>query len=108
MGFRGNISRNTLANANLKRDWRIYAEVAQILIRQARQLYSHEDLGLELDQTVYALDSTTIDLCLSLFPWAPFQRSKAAVKVHTVGSAGQYPQLYSRDFGARQRCQRVG
>ena len=84
MGFRGNISRNTLANANLKRDWRIYAEVAQILIRQARQLYSHEDLGLELDQTVYALDSTTIDLCLSLFPWAPFQRSKAAVKVHTV------------------------
>ena len=84
MGFRGNISRNTLANANLKRDWRIYAEVARILIRQARQLYSHEDLGLELDQTVYALDSTTIDLCLSLFPWAPFQRSKAAVKVHTV------------------------
>ena len=68
MGFRGNISRNTLANANLKRDWRIYAEVAQILIRQARQLYSHEDLGLELDQTVYALDSTTIDLLLVVVP----------------------------------------
>ena len=84
MGFRGNISRNTLANANLKRDWRIYAEVAQILIRQARQLYSHENLGLELEQTAYALDSTTIDLCLSLFPWAPFQRTKAAVKVHTL------------------------
>lgn len=84
MGFRGNISRNTLANANAKRNWRIYADVAQILIRQARQLYSHEDLGLELDETVYALDSTTIDLCLSLFPWAPFQGSKAAVKVHTL------------------------
>ena len=84
MGFRGNISRNTLANANLKRDWRIYADVAQILIRQARQLYSHENLGLELEQTAYALDSTTIDLCLSLFPWAPFQRTKAAVKVHTL------------------------
>ena len=84
MGFRGNISRNTLANANLKRDWRIYADVAQVLIRQARQLYSHEDLGLELEQTAYALDSTTIDLCLSLFPWAPFQRTKAAVKVHTL------------------------
>ena len=80
MGFRGNISRNTLANANLKRDWRIYAAVAQILIRQARQLYSHENLGLELEQTAYALDSTTIDLCLSLFPWAPFQRTKAAIK----------------------------
>ena len=84
MGFRGNISRNTLANANLKRDWRIYADLAQILIRQARRLYSREDLGLELDQTVYALDSTTIDLCLSLFPWAPFQRTTAAVKLHTA------------------------
>ena len=84
MGFRGNIARNTLANANLKRNWRIYAAVAQILIRQARQLYSHENLGLELEQTAYALDSTTIDLCLSLFPWAPFQRTKAAVKVHTL------------------------
>ena len=84
MGFRSPISRNTLANANAKRDWRIYADVAQVLIRQARQLYSHEDLGLELDQTVYALDSTTIDLCLSLFPWAPFQRRKAALKIHAM------------------------
>ncbi len=81
-GFRSPISRNTLANA--KRDGRIYADVAQVLIRQARQLYSHEDLGLELDQTVYALDSTTIDLCLSLFPWAPFPRRKAALKMHAL------------------------
>ena len=84
MGFRSPISRNTLANANAKRDWRIYADVAQVLIRHARQLYAHEDLGLELDQTVYALDSTTIDLCLSLFPWAPFQRPKAALKIHAM------------------------
>ena len=84
MGFRGPISRNTLANANAKRDWRIYADVAQVLIRQARQLYADEDLGPEPDQAVFALDSTTIDLCLSLFPWAPFQRSKAAVKIHTL------------------------
>ena len=84
MGFRGPISRNTLANANAKRDWRIYADVAQVLMRQARQLYSHQDLGLELDQTVYALDSTTIDPCLRLFPWSPFQRSKAALKIHAL------------------------
>ena len=88
MGFRSPISRNTLANANAKRDGRIYADVAQVLIRQARQLYSHEDLGLELDQTVYALDSTTIDLCLSLFPWAPFQRRKAALKIHAMLDLG--------------------
>ena len=84
MGFRGRISRNTLANANLRRDWRIYRDVAQILIRQARQLYSKEDLGLEFSEAVYALDSTTIDLCLSLFPWTPFRYTKAAIKVHTA------------------------
>ena len=84
MGFRGTISRNTLAHANERRDWRIYADFAQVLIRQARALYAHEPFAVDLDQTVYALDSTTIDLCLALFPWAPFQRSKAAVKLHTL------------------------
>lgn len=84
MGFRGTVSRNTLAHANERRDWRIYADFAQILIRQARTLYAQEPFAVDLDQTVYALDSTTIDLCLALFPWAPFQRSKAAVKLHTL------------------------
>lgn len=84
MGFRGKISRNTLAHSNEKRDWRIYADLAQILIRQARLLYSQDEFGLELEQVVYALDSTTIDLCLSLFPWAPWTHGKAAVKLHTL------------------------
>lgn len=85
MGFRcPQVSRNTLAHANERRDWRIYADFAQTLIGQARALYAQESLGFELDQTVYALDSTVIDLCLSLFPWAPHQRSKAAVKAHTL------------------------
>jgi hypothetical protein len=85
MGFRClRISRNTLANANERRDWRIYADFAQVLIAEARTLYAGEDLGLALDQTVYALDTTVIDLCLSLFPWAPHQRSTAAVKIHTL------------------------
>ena len=84
MGFRGTVSRNTLAHANERRDWRIYADFAQVLIGQARALYAHEPFAADLDQTVYALDSTTIDLCLALFPWAPFQRSKAAVKLHTL------------------------
>lgn len=84
MGFRGQVSRNTLANANQVRDWRIYADFAQVLIPIARSLYANEDFGLELDQTVYALDSTTIDLCLSLFPWAKFRKRKGAVKLHTL------------------------
>jgi len=84
LGFRGTVSRNTLAHASERRDWRIYADFAQVLIRQARTLYAHDPFGLDLDQTVYALDSTTIDLCLALFPWAPFQRSKGAVKLHTL------------------------
>ena len=84
MGFRGKVSRNTLAHANENRDWRIYADLAQILIRQARLLYSQDEFGLELEQVIYALDSTTIDLCLSLFPWAPWTHSKAAVKLHTL------------------------
>jgi hypothetical protein len=84
MGIRSNISRNTLANANQTRDWRIYADFAQVLIKRARKLYANEDFGVELDQSVYALDSTTIDLCLSLFPWATFRKRKAAVKLHTL------------------------
>jgi hypothetical protein len=84
MGFRGKVSRNTLAHANEKRDWRIYADFAQVLIHQARRLYADEDFGAELNETVYALDSTTIDLCLSLFPWARFQKSKSGIKLHTV------------------------
>lgn len=84
MGIGGGISRNTLANANEHRDWRIYAGFAQALIQTARKLYADEDLGLELDNTVYALDATTIDLCLSVFPWAHFRKTKAAVKLHTL------------------------
>jgi len=84
MGIRSNVSRNTLANANAVRDWRIHADVAQSLIGIARRLYASESFGVELSDTVYALDSTTIDLCLSLFPWASFKRTKAAVKMHTL------------------------
>jgi len=84
MGFRGGVSRNNLANANLQRDWRIYADFARVLIAQARALYQHEPWAVELDQTVYAFDSTTVDLCLSLFPWAQFRRRKGAVKLHTL------------------------
>jgi hypothetical protein len=84
MGIRSHISRNTLAHANAMRDWRIYADFAQVLITVARDLYRDEPFGLELKQTVYALDATTIDLCLSLFPWAQFRRRKSAVKLHTL------------------------
>jgi len=83
-GFRGRISRSTLADANRVHDWRIFADLAQALIARARTLYAGEPMGVELEQTVYALDSTTIDLCLSLFPWARFRRRKAAVKLHTL------------------------
>src|ERR1700687_4160918 len=84
MGLREPIRRSTLADANESRDWRIYADLAQRLIAQARKLYATEDLGLDLTNTVYALDSTTIDLCLSVFPWAQFRSTKAAVKMHTL------------------------
>jgi len=84
MGFRGRVSRSTLADANETRDWRIYADFAQVLIHQARDLYADDDFGLALKETVYAFDSTTIDLCLSLFPWAVFRKHKAAVKLHTL------------------------
>jgi transposase len=83
-GFRGNVSRSTLADANRVHDWRIFADFAQVLIGRARKLYVDEPMGVELEQTVYALDSTTIDLCLSLFPWARFRRRKGAVKLHTL------------------------
>jgi hypothetical protein len=84
MGLRSRVARNTLANANATRDWRIYCDFAQSLIAIARRLYAQEPLGVELKDTVYALDSTTIDLCLSVFPWAPFRSTKAAVKLHTL------------------------
>jgi hypothetical protein len=84
MGFRGRVARSTLADANDAHDWRIYADFAQVLIAIARPLYAQEPMGVELDQGLYALDSTTIDLCLSLFPWARFRRRKAAVKMHTL------------------------
>jgi hypothetical protein len=84
MGFRSTVAHSTLADANRERDWRIYADLAQLLITRARRLYADEPIGVELDQTVYALDSTTIDLCLSLFPWARFRRAKAAIKLHTL------------------------
>jgi hypothetical protein len=84
MGIRSKVSRNTLAHANKVRDWRIYADFAQILIRQARQLYAEESFAVELDQSMYALDTTIIDLCLSLFPWAKFRKHKGAVKLHTL------------------------
>ena len=84
MGIRGSISRSTLADANENRDWHIYADFAQVLIHWARELYLTDPFGVELKQTVYALDSTTIDLCLSLFPWAHFRKNKGAIKLHTL------------------------
>ena len=84
MGIRSRISKSTLADANENRDWRIYADFAQVLIHIARGLYIKEEFAVELDQTVYALDSTTIDLCLALFPWAKFRKHKAGVKLHTL------------------------
>ena len=84
MGIRSTVSRNNLSNANERRDWRIYAEFAQVLIAEARRRYTDEDLGVDLNATVYALDSTTIDLCLSVFPWARFRRTKGAIKLHTL------------------------
>jgi hypothetical protein len=84
MGIRGPVSRSTLADANDSRDWRIYADFAQILIHQARQLYLEEPFGIDLENTVYALDATTINLCLALFPWAHFRKNKGAIKLHTL------------------------
>lgn len=84
LGIRSSVARNTLANANAKRDWRLYADFAQRLISTARRLYANDAFGVDLTETVYALDSTTIDLCLAVFPWAKFQSTKGAVKLHTL------------------------
>jgi transposase len=84
MGIRSKVSRSTLADANENRDWRIYADFAQSLIHTARKMYQHDEFGVDLQQTVYALDATTIDLCLSVFPWAKFRKTKGAVKLHTL------------------------
>src|SRR5512137_1145052 len=84
LGIRGKVSRNTLAHANQTRDWRIYADFAQVLIATARTLYAGDSFAVELDYTVYALDATIIDLCLSLFPWAQFRQHKGAVKIHAL------------------------
>ena len=106
MSIRTPVRRATLADANEYRDWRIYAEFSQRLIRQARTLYATEDLGLDLSNTIYALDATTIDLCLALFPWAPFRATKAAVQTaHAAGPAGRDPQLYPHFRRKTGRCQ---
>ena len=83
-GIRGKVSRSTLADANENRDWRIYADFAHVLIRRARKLYANDNFGVALQQTAYALDSSTIDLCLTLFPWARFRKTKAGIKLHTL------------------------
>jgi Domain of unknown function (DUF4372)/Transposase DDE domain len=100
MGIRGRVSRNTLANANSVRDWRIHADFAQVLITQARELYLGDSFGVALAQTVYALDATTIDLCLSLFPWAQFRKKKGAVKLNTLlDLRGNIPTVVSITHG---------
>jgi hypothetical protein len=94
MGFRHPVAKSTLADANEVRDRRMWLDLAVILIRRARKLYAHDDIGLDLDNTVYALDSTIIDLCLSQFPWADFRSTKAAVKMHTLSiCVGLFPVL---------------
>ena len=100
MGIRSKVSRNTLSNANMVRDWRIFADFGQELIAEARTLYANEDFGVDLDETIYALDSTTIDLCLSLFPWAHFRKHKGAVKMHTLLDVrGSIPTLVNITHG---------
>jgi len=102
MGFRSTVAHSTLADANRSRDWRIYHDLAQGLIARARRLYASESFGVELEQTVYALDSTTIDLCLSLFPWARFRSTKAAVKLHTLlDLRGPIPTMISISEGKK-------
>src|ERR1017187_4858875 len=102
MGIRGRVCRSTLADANERRDWRIYADLAAVLIRRARKLYAHDDFAVELDATAYALDATTIDLCLSLFPWARFRSTKAAVKVNILlDLRGSIPSLLLITEGKR-------
>jgi len=109
MGIRGTVSRSTLADANDARDWRIYADLAQVLIREARRLYVGEPFGVDLAQTVYAFDSTTIDLCMSLFPGAHYKRTRHAARdeaAHVAGPPGQFPHVDPHYAGAPPRCQR--
>lgn len=106
MGLRNAIRRSTLADANESRDWRMWSDLAALLIRRARKLYRDEDLGLDLTNTVYALDATTVDLCLSLFEWAPFRSTKAAVKLHTL-SVSRFMHLFSRELGVPFRRYRI-
>ena len=104
LGIRSKIARSTLAEANEKRDWRIYADFAQVLISIARGLYANDDFGVELDETVYALDSSTIDLCLALFPWARFRKRKGAIKLHTLlDLRGSIPSFISSLFVKQQQ-----
>jgi hypothetical protein len=107
MGIRGSVTRSTLADANERRDWRIYAEYAQILMKEARSLYAGEPLAIDIDQTVYCLDASTIDLCLSLFPWAGYQKDVAGVKLHTLlDLRGNIP-AYLRITGANVADNRI-
>jgi DDE family transposase/uncharacterized protein DUF4372 len=106
LGFQSSIAHSTLADANATRDWRIYADLAEGLIRRARKLYAHESLEVDLEHTIYALDSTTIDLCLSLFPWARFRSTKAAVKLHTLLDVrGPIPTMISISEGKQADVQ---
>jgi hypothetical protein len=103
MGIRGNITRTNLAYANEFRDWRVYEALAQILIRKARRLYTQDANGLDIDELVYAIDSTTIDLCLSMFPWATFRRTKGAIKLHTqIDLKGPIPVFIGITNGSAQ------
>jgi len=112
MGIRSKIARNTLANANKTRDWRIYADFAQLLIIEAQELYSNEQFAVDLTQSAYALDSTTIDLSLSLFPWACFRKTKGGDQAaYPIGFARQYSHLYSyqrRQTARYKRTRRFG
>src|SRR5450631_4864575 len=109
MGIHGNVARNTLANANAVRDWRVYADLAQSLIGIARRLYAGDAFGVDLKETVYALDASTIDLCLSVFPWAPFRSTKAALKLHTLlDLRGGDPHLHPHLRRQNARRQRAG
>jgi hypothetical protein len=109
LGIGSLVSHSTIADANYSRDWRIYSDLAQILIRQARDLYRDEPIGMELEETVYALDSTTIDLCLNLFPWARFRRTKAAVKLHTlIDIRGSIPTFISISEGKQADVRVLG
>lgn len=109
LGLRGGVSLNNLSNANQQRDWRIYADFAQVLMGEARTLYAQEDLGLDLEATVYALDASTIDLCLPMFPWARFRRTKGAVKLHTLlNLQGNIPGFILISDGKTARRKRSG